>query len=959
MRPISGCLLMSLAVACTQTLDGAPCPCADGYVCCQTQQVCLREGAACLAVGAAGRGGSDAGASAVAGAPSGAGGTSGAAGAPPAGGGAGGDGGHGGGDAVAGSGGNPALAGAGGSAGAAGGGGFGGALAGSGSAGASSGGDTGGGGAAGSPDAEPSFVLVATQHNDTSRTGANVGETALDTSNVAERFGESSRRRLRGAVFAQPLVVPGVALEDGSHHDVLVVATMANVVYGLDARHPEEPPFWSRELGSPVGLPSVAIPYGAHGIWHEVGILGTPVVSAEESAVYAVAATRTGDVAAHTAYKLDLATGAVLDSAPITADGFDSTIEVQRAALTLKDGVLYVPFGAYLSGAGASGWLFSFDRELAPLGGIKLGAPNGAGVTMGGDGPAVAANGSLYFTTGLNGDGYDMAPTGYGARVLELTSSEPAELIERLVPAAAQTNSDEVASSGPVLLPGTERLLVAGQHRLYVVDAHASAASPPFQELRVSAATMTCSDITSYCAAEPSSPVFWPGSGAAPVPRAFVWSPNDLLRSFRFDDGGRIDCDGGATSCTPFAATSPNDSYDSDGVTLPARSRLSVSSNGAEPGTGVVWALSPFAAEGGRSPDGILRAFEAEGLQSLWTSERANEPVGPLARGAVPTVSGGRVFVGQADGLSNKTVIWRSQTGGAPALANYQDELLVVAWAFITANNQGFQLAWSSDGVGFEQASTIFATFATFEPALATNGGRIYFGWTTLDQRINVITAEDPSFVERASVLDAGASDYPFEGPARTGPALAYGNGRLFLAWHTDSGLEVVSGVEGAEFDLATRVTLEGYHSWSAPLLAYQAGKLYLASADYDGHVNLFVSTDEGAHWAEPSLLPMLSAGHPALVSFEDDEPEQVLFWTSALSSGASEGQIAAATRPGFAGDFSRLHVFQEDSAQRSVSAAFFRGSAYIAWMGTGGAPQPNVARYSTGGLVTYGLRAR
>ena len=183
-----------------------------------------------------------------------------------------------------------------------------------------------------------------------------------------------------------------------------------------------------------------------------------------------------------------------------------------------------------------------------------------------------------------------------------------------------------------------------------------------------------------------------------------------------------------------------------------------------------------------------------------------------------------------------------------------------------------------------------------------------------------------------------GAAAGPLAYSSLSGPALEYGNHRLFLAFHQDNEIIVLSSQNGSAFDTATEIPNLGSSTYVAPMLAYRSGKLYLISTDYRQYVNLWVSVNDGVTFTGPTLLPVSSKGHPALLTFENEDtkvPELQLLWSDTANFNDQYRMKIASVVDG---DFSRLvrpHRFEADQAKFSISATRFQGAWWLAWLGT------------------------
>jgi K319L-like, PKD domain len=143
---------------------------------------------------------------------------------------------------------------------------------------------------------------ITTQRYDNARTGQNLSEKFLNTTNVQpETFGKLFTRAVDDEVYAQPLYVANVIVPKVGLLNVLYVATVNNSVFAFDADNPSAAaPLWHINLPPrepnvrPVKASDVAkgcgIPY--RDFRGNIGIVGTPVIDTANNTLYVVARTR-------------------------------------------------------------------------------------------------------------------------------------------------------------------------------------------------------------------------------------------------------------------------------------------------------------------------------------------------------------------------------------------------------------------------------------------------------------------------------------------------------------------------------------------------------------------------------------------------------------------------------------------------------------------------------------------
>src|SRR5438876_507722 len=170
----------------------------------------------------------------------------------------------------------------------------------------------------------PSDVSVLTFHNDTLRTGQNLNETILNTSNVnAQHFGKRVSYPVDGQVYAQPLFVSDVIIK-GHHSNVVYVATENDSVYAFDAdpMHVVAPLWKTSFLHLPdvTTVPSTDVfgKYPHQDIKPSIGITSTPVIDLTTNTMYVVAMTKEhGNQYVQRLHALDITTGTDKPGSPV------------------------------------------------------------------------------------------------------------------------------------------------------------------------------------------------------------------------------------------------------------------------------------------------------------------------------------------------------------------------------------------------------------------------------------------------------------------------------------------------------------------------------------------------------------------------------------------------------------------------------------------------------------------
>jgi hypothetical protein len=498
---------------------------------------------------------------------------------------------------------------------------------------------------------------VLTYHNDIARTGQNLTETTLTTSNVTSaKFGKLGFYSVDGLVDAEPLyasnvIVPNNGTNNGTHN-VLIVATENDSVYAFDADSGAT--IW--QLSMLKSGETASDNRGCGQVTPEIGVTSTPVIDrtrGPNGAIYVVAMSKDGSGNYHQRlHALDLALGTELFSGPVdiqatypgTGDNsngtdvvFDPAQYKERSALLLLNGVIYTGWASHCDIRPYTGWIMGYSESTLAQTSVLNVTPNGneGAIWMAGAGLAADSSGNIYFLdangdfdTTLNSSGFP-SDGDYGNAFMKLSTSSGLAVADyfEMDNGVAESGSDtDLGSGGMIVLPdltdgsGNTLHLAVGAGKdsnLYLVNRDSmgkfsSNNSNIYQEL--------AGALPGGVFAMPAyfNNVIYYGSVGSPI-QAFTITNAQLSTS--------------ATAQTPTSFGYP-------GATP------SVSANGTS--NGVVWAVE------NNSP-AVLHAYNATNLNELYNSNQASNGRDQFGAGnkyITPTIVNGKVFVGTTNGVA-------------------------------------------------------------------------------------------------------------------------------------------------------------------------------------------------------------------------------------------------------------------------------------------------------------------
>ncbi|MEO8029178.1 MAG: hypothetical protein ABI823_22040 [Bryobacteraceae bacterium] len=487
-------------------------------------------------------------------------------------------------------------------------------------------------------------------------------------------FGKLATLPVAGCVLAQPLLASKIVMPDGSVRNVVYLATTANRVYGFDAN--EYTPLWQKSFGT-APLSTDFVPGGDYHDFPDcdagfgdgpIGIVGTPVIDLESASLFFVANTEDGPDGARRyhffLHRISMATGDDLVP-PVEIQGTDAGVafepfyQLQRTALLLLNGRIYVAFASHQDSSPYYGWLFAYDTNLKRVR-VKNYSPkkSGAGIWQSGGGPASDGT-SIYFTTGNLAE--DVATAADNSDSILKVDPETLEVQAKASFPKESTKWDQnfdldLGSSRAIVVPETGNVIAGSKYGDgFVMRPDQMKVATRFQMASRHSDGFDWTGIYNGFAYWNGTIYTWPGGGG------FIWGedpespfPTDTLKAFNFDFSART---------MRLIANGQ-----SDGLAAGYQgANLAISANGNQADSGIVWALVPESNTKSLQP-GSLHAYRAGGFaggtfEELWNSYDENDADARFyfAKFNQPMIADGKVFLPT---FSGKVIVYGALPDG-------------------------------------------------------------------------------------------------------------------------------------------------------------------------------------------------------------------------------------------------------------------------------------------------------
>lgn len=513
------------------------------------------------------------------------------------------------------------------------------------------------------------------QHGDQRGTGWNDREIKLTTSNVnTSSFGKLFTLPVDDQVYAQPLIVANRTI-GGQTRNVLFAATTNNTVYAFDADKVGSP-LWQKNY-TPVGqrpptnmdmrrLGACGGNYNdfgrPDGSPATMGIVGTPVIDTLTNTMYFATRNTNGTTYQQFFHAIDIFSGNEKSGSPVlitatvsgTGDGsvggkltFNAATQNQRPGLVLSKGIVYLAWASHCDQGPYHGWIIGYDANTLQQKIVYNTTPDGynGGIWMSAGAPTIDEFGNLYVCTGNGSVGTNGNPRARGESIIKLVPNLTTKTLDQatyFTPSNYQALEVADLDFGvlvPLLIPGTTQAFTGCKDgNLYLVDRNNmggfnATTNNVLQTIKLGSGKTLRSSFAYY---KSNTKEF-----------VYTWSENAALKAFPYlRTTNRLDAVNPITS----GIQGPNSA--NNGVFM------SVSSNGTQNGTAILWASHAANGDANQSVrPGILRAIDANDVtKELWNSNQlANDNISNYAKFVCPVIANGKVYMAT---FSNQLVIY-------------------------------------------------------------------------------------------------------------------------------------------------------------------------------------------------------------------------------------------------------------------------------------------------------------